>query len=362
MADRLSGRRTVRHLHWGGGTPTSMPHDSMARVMAALWSRFDLAPEAEVAVELDPRTFTPGTGAFLTRMGVTRASLGVQEFDARVQKAVNRIQPFDVVARTVDELREAGIRAINFDLMYGLPYQTTGTIERSIEQTLILDPDRIALFGYAHVPWMSKRQKMIPEDALPGPDERWEQAEMASRLLVEAGYERVGLDHFAKPDDEMAVAARQGRLRRNFQGYTTDAEDALIGLGATSISSLPQGYVQNIAETGAWARAVEEGDLPVARGVALTGEDRLRRDVISDLMCHMQVDLGAIADRHDVSHDVFREDLRRCAELARVGLVSIEGQVVRVSERARPVLWVVAACFDSYLRAPSEVPRHAVAV
>ena len=362
LADRLGGRRAVRHLHWGGGTPTSMPDDCMARIMAMLWQRFDFAPDAEIAVELDPRTFAAGTGEFLALMGVTRASLGVQEFDSKVQKAVNRIQPLDVVARTVDELREAEIGAINFDLMYGLPYQSTETITHTIEKTLSLAPDRIALFGYAHVPWMAKRQRMLPEQALPDAKARWEQCETASRLLVDAGYQRVGLDHFAKPDDEMAVAVREARLRRNFQGYTTDAEEVLIGLGATSISSFPQGYAQNISETGAWARAVEAGEMPIARGVALSGEDRLRREVISDLMCHLEADLGAIAARHGVSPSVFDDDLQRCAGFVHAGLVSIAGTQIRVAETARPVLRVVASAFDAYLRDPAATPRHAVAV
>ena len=362
VADRLAGRRMVHHLHWGGGTPTSMPRDCMRQVMGTVRERFELAPDAEIAVELDPRTFKPGDATFLASLGVTRASLGVQEFDERVQRAVNRVQPYEKVAQAVAELREAGIDAVNFDLIYGLPYQDCETITRTIAQTLELAPDRIALFGYAHVPWMAKRQRMIPEEALPGPDARWDQAELAARLLVDAGYQRIGLDHFAKPEDEMAVAARAGRLQRNFQGYTTDEASALIGLGATSISSLPQGYVQNISETRAWARAVEARHLPVARGVALSNDDRLRRDVISDLMCHLQADLAVIGARHGAPASVFDEDLERCAEFVRLGLVSVEGDCIKLTEQARPVLRVIAAAFDAYLREPASVPRHAVAV
>ena len=362
VAGRLPGRMKVKHLHLGGGTPTSMPSDCMARVMSELYRRFDLCEDAEIAVELDPRTFEAGSADLLAMMGTTRASLGVQEFDAKVQHAVNRIQPYPVVARTVRELRDAGIGAINFDLIYGLPYQSVDTIARTIDMTVGLAPDRIALFGYAHVPWMAKRQRKIEEEALPGPDERWAQAETAASMLVDAGYVRIGLDHFARPGDEMSVAVRQGRLKRNFQGYTTDDAGVLIGLGATAISSLPQGYVQNITETGAWARAIGEGRIPAARGVALDADDRLRRDVISDLMCHMQVDLDTVAARHGRAVSVFDEDLADMGPLVDAGLVAIDGARLAVAEQARPVLRVIAAGFDAYLKEPAGGLRHAVAV
>ena len=362
VAGRLPGRMAVASVHWGGGTPTSMPLDALAALMTDLRAAFALAPDAEVAFELDPRTFAAEAAPALAAMGATRASLGVQEFDPKVQAAVNRIQPYDVVRATVERLRAVGIGSINFDLMYGLPFQTEETLARTVAQTAGLRPDRVALFGYAHVPWMAKNQRMVPEAALPGAAERFAQAEAAARLLVEHGYERIGLDHFALPDDAMAVAARAGTLARNFQGYTVDGADALIGLGATSISALPQGYVQNITETGAYSRAVTEGHLPVARGYALAGEDRLRRAVIERLMCDLAVDLDAVARAHGYAPGHFAPELARCSQFVEDGLARVEGSLLTVPEAGRAALRVVASLFDQHLAPEGGQRRHAVAV
>ena len=359
VAGALGRRMPAARIHWGGGTPTSMPADAMAAVMAEVRARFAVAPDAEIAFELDPRTFRAGMAGHLADFGATRVSLGVQEFDAKVQKAVNRIQPYEVVRDTVDACRGAGIGGVNFDLIYGLPHQTVGTIARTIERTLELAPDRIALFGYAHVPWMAKRQRMLPEAALPDGPARIEQAATAARLLVEGGYVQIGLDHFARPGDGLVSALRGGRLRRNFQGYVDDPATALIGIGATAISELPQGYWQNIGETGAWGRAVGDGALPVARGVAVTAEDRLRREIIERLMCDMAADTGEIARRHGMPADHFAPELDACRELARAGVAEVDGGTVRVPERGRPALRVIAAVFDAYL--PSAMGRHSVA-
>ena len=362
VAGRLPGRMAVASVHWGGGTPTSMPLDALAALMTELRAAFALAPDAEVAFELDPRTFAAEAAPALAAMGATRASLGVQEFDPKVQAAVNRIQPYDVVRATVERLRAVGIGSINFDLMYGLPFQTEETLARTVAQTAGLRPDRVALFGYAHVPWMAKNQRMVPEAALPGAAERFAQAEAAARLLVEHGYERIGLDHFALPDDAMAVAARAGTLARNFQGYTVDGADALIGLGATSISALPQGYVQNITETGAYSRTVTEGHLPVARGYALAGEDRLRRAVIERLMCDLAVDLDAVARAHGYAPGHFAPELARCGQFVEDGLARVEGSLLTVPEAGRAALRVVASLFDQHLAPEGGQRRHAVAV
>lgn len=364
VAEALPARMKVGQIHWGGGTPTAMPMETMASVMAALNARFDVLAGAEIAIELDPRTFAPDMAAHLADFGITRASLGVQEFDEKVQRAVNRIQPFDKVAETVAALRAAGISDINFDLMYGLPYQTLATLERSIALTLELRPQRIALFGYAHVPWVAKRQKQIDEAALPDPAARFAQAEHAAHLLVEAGYERVGLDHFALPQDDMAIASRNGTLRRNFQGYTTDAAQTLIGLGATSISQFPGSYVQNIAETGAWSRAVTEGRLPTAKTCVLSEEDKLRRAVIERLMCDLKVDLGDWTRRFGRAESHFDAELDACSPFIAQGLAQRAGRVLSVTEEGRPAMRVIAARFDAYLaaRAGAAPKRHAVAV
>jgi oxygen-independent coproporphyrinogen-3 oxidase len=295
-------------------------------------------------------------------MGFTRASLGVQEFDAAVQETINRVQPFHVVQAAVDNLRNSGVAAINFDLMYGLPRQTVETLAATVERAVDLGPSRIALFGYAHVPWMAKNQRMIPEDSLPGADARFDQAEIAADLLVGHGYERIGLDHFALPSDAMTKAFHAGRLRRNFQGYTDDQSEHLLALGATSIAQVPQGYAQNIVETGAWARAVEAGRLPIHRGRALRGDDALRRAVIERLMCDMEVDLAATAFAHGEAPGYFAAELAALKPFVEDGLVRVDNQGVHVDDRGRPALRAVAAVFDTYLAKGAGGARHAVAV
>jgi oxygen-independent coproporphyrinogen-3 oxidase len=353
---------TVRHIHWGGGTPTSLAPGDFLRVDDALRRNFEIAKDAEIAAELDPRTFTADVAAALARIGCNRASLGVQEFDERVQAAINRLQPLPMVEASTDLLRENGITALNFDLMYGLPHQTAKTLGTSVAKAVSLRPDRIALFGYAHVPWMAKNQRLIPEAALPGPWERFEQSQAAGRSLEDLGYRRIGLDHFAKPNDSLAVAAREGRLRRNFQGYTSDDATTLIAFGASAISAMPQGYVQNIVETGAYTRAVaEEGRLPVAKGLALKGEDAMRRAIIERLMCDLEVDLDEIRLRHRPDCFGFPEELARLRPLQSEGLVELSGAHVRVTEAGRPALRVICAVFDTYFGAHSQ-ERHAAAV
>ncbi|MGF1445954.1 MAG: oxygen-independent coproporphyrinogen III oxidase [Pikeienuella sp.] len=352
----------VARIHWGGGTPTSLPLDALTRVTAELNTLFNVTRDCETAFEIDPRTFEPGMAEGLAALGTGRASLGVQEFDPRVQAAVNRIQPVEMVAQVVAELRAAGIGAINFDLIYGLPHQSVETITRTIDETVKLGPSRIALFGYAHVPWMSKRQRMLPEAALPSAAERFAQAETAAERLVAAGYVRVGLDHFALPDDGLARALRDRRLLRNFQGYTDDPVETVIGAGATAISAVPGGYYQNIGETGAWAREVRAGCLPVHRGVAVTPDDRLRRAVISELMCYLDVDLGRFCRAHDLPEGALDADLQTVQDFVDDGLAEIVGRRLRITDRGRPAMRVIAAAFDTHLRAASETRRHAVAV
>jgi oxygen-independent coproporphyrinogen-3 oxidase len=360
VAGALPRRFPVSHLHFGGGTPTALEPDDLARVMAAIERRFDVAADAELAIESDPRTLTRAMIERLGELGFTRASFGIQEFDPKVQAAINRIQPFDMVARAAEGLRGAGIRGINFDLIYGLPHQTAESLTRTIASCLELKPDRIALFGYAHVPWMAKKQRLIDEDTLPGPKERAAQAEAASAAISQGGYQAIGLDHFALPEDSLAKAANNGTLRRNFQGYTNDQAEALIGLGATSIGRTKQGYVQNIAETGAWARAVEEGLLPVAKGHALSLDDRLRAHVIERLMCDGAVDTAAAAALFAAPSDWCDDALPELGEMAEDGLLVLDNTKVRMTERGRPLLRVAASAFDLYRR--RNATRHSVAI
>jgi len=360
IAQHLPARMTLSHLHWGGGTPTALTPDDLECTMEVVRAHFDLAPDAELAIESDPRTLSDAMTWRIGELGFTRASFGVQEFDPKVQAAINRIQPPDMVARSVEGLRAAGATGINFDLVYGLPHQSVDTLLRTIDLSAALAPDRIALFGYAHVPWMAKRQRMIDEAALPGAGERLEQARAAETALAEKGYVAIGLDHFARPGDPLAKAAEAGTLRRNFQGYTTDTATTLIGAGATSIGRTPSGHVQNIAKTGAWARSVEAGLLPVARGHAFTAEDRLRADVIEALMCGGEADLDALGAAHGAARgwaDAARGEL---ADMIADGLVAWQDGRITLAAEARPLVRLVASAFDAYL--PRQQARHSVAV
>ena len=352
---------SVRHIHWGGGTPTALAPEDMIRIAEAVKSRFNILEKAEIAVEIDPRTFTSGNAVALGKIGCTRASLGVQEFDNKVQEAINRVQPVSMIEDTLALLSEQGIKDVNFDLMYGLPYQTAETLKSTVEQAAALKPARIALFGYAHVPWMAKNQRMIPEEALPTPLTRYEQAAAAGDALAEQGYVKIGLDHFARPDDSMAVALREGRLHRNFQGYTDDAAGTLVAFGASSISALPDGFVQNITETGAYTRAVNSGVLPVAKGVVFRGEDKLRSAIIERLMCDMEVDLEDIRKQYAPDRSSFWEEMSQLRGLEEEGLCKLEGSRVRVPDEARLALRVVCSVFDAYLAQNTEL-RHAAAV
>jgi len=313
-----------------------------------------------VAVEIDPRTLSDAMVETLAAMGTTRVSLGVQDFDPKVQAAIGRHQDFELTARCATRLRAVGIQSMNLDLIYGLPLQTTEGLRDTVRQALALRPDRVAIFGYAHVPWMKKHQMLIPSEALPGRDERFAQQQAAELAVVEAGYVRIGLDHFALPDDAMAVAAGNARLKRNFQGYTTDDAPILLGLGASSIGSLPQGYVQNHPAVPAWRDAIREGRLPVARGIALTDEDRLRRDIIEQIMCGFSVDLAETAARHGSTLAALMDAAPALQAMARDGLVDWDGCHVTVRAEGRPFLRNVAAAFDTWLRPGAG--RHSAAV
>ncbi len=355
------GRRLrVGHIHWGGGTPSLLPIPSFRAVVAALREAFEILPTAEHAMELDPRTVTPELAAALAEAGITRASLGVQDFDEAVQVAIGRIQPIETVTAAVDALRGAGIAAINFDLMYGLPHQTAATIRRTIELAHGFSPSRIALFGYAHVPWFKKHQRLIDEAALPGATERIALERTARAALADYGYEPIGLDHFALPNDDMAIAAKSGDLHRNFQGYTTDTCDTLIGFGASSIGQTAFGFVQNDPDIGRWRRAIEKGNLPIAKGKAVDDDDRLRAAIIERIMCDYAVDLDAVCAAHGVTTDAVADAFERLEEPARDGLVAIDGHRLTVSEAGKPLVRIVAAAFDVYLARAAA--RHSVAV
>lgn len=364
LGQRGTPRRPVTALHWGGGTPSILSAEDFAAVMDHLKQVFDFQPGAELAIEIDPRHLTAEKAAALAAAGINRASLGVQDFNPHVQEAINREQSFQTTVDAARRLRAAGIEALNVDLMYGLPYQGLNDVKQTASLTADIRPDRVSVFGYAHVPWMKKHQRMIDTAALPGVEERLAQADMAERVLQLRGYRAVGLDHFALPGDPLFRAAGEGELRRNFQGYTTDQAEVLLGLGVSSIGTLPRGYAQNEKDLVAYAKALRAGRLPVVRGVALSPEDRLRRDIIQALMCDFTVDLERQAALHGLPGFDFSEDLARLRPLAAEGLAAVEGARVQVSAEGRRVVRLIAACFDAYLGAAKAggTQRHSQAV
>jgi oxygen-independent coproporphyrinogen-3 oxidase len=339
----------VHHVHFGGGTPTIVEPEVLLSLAALLRTAFAVAPEAEPAVEIDPRTLTPEMTAALGAAGITRASLGVQSFDPRVQKAINRIQSVATTATAVAGLRTAGVGGINFDLIYGLPLQTVASCIDTVRQCLALQPDRLSVFGYAHVPDFKKHQRKINDDDLPGSDARHDQAQAIADALIAAGYVRIGFDHFARPDDAMARAQVEGRLRRNFQGYTTDPCEALIGFGASAIGRLPQGYVQNDVVLGRYAGRVMQGELATAKGYRLTADDRLRADLIERLMCNLSVDIADVCARHGAAPESLAPALARLRQLADDGIVHLHGPRVVVANHARLLVRSVASVFDAHL-------------
>ncbi len=341
----------VKNLHFGGGTPTIMKPHEFAALMKTLRTRFAFEQDASVAVEIDPRTLDSEMIVALGKNGVDRASLGVQSFDPVVQKAINRIQTFNQTKAAVAGLRAYGVKSTNFDLIYGLPYQTVDSCVETVQMAIELRPERFAVFGYAHVPAFKKHQRLIDEAALAGAAERNEQAEAIAEELVAAGYVRIGLDHFALPEDELAIASVRGKLHRNFQGYTTDDCETLIGLGASSIGRLASGYYQNHVAIGRYAEMVSSGVLPTAKGYLLTKEDKLRARVIERLMCDFEVDLAGLSQEAGYEEGFLLERNERLADLIADGVATVSDGRVTVAKDSRFMVRAVAAAFDAYFGA-----------
>jgi oxygen-independent coproporphyrinogen-3 oxidase len=356
VAQCLPGRLSISHLHFGGGTPSILPAPDFTDLMAHLRARFDLRPDADVAIEIDPRGLDEPRIAAYRACGVNRVSLGIQDLDADVQHAIDRIQPLDLVAAKIAALRAAGLTRIAMDLIYGLPRQSVGTMTRTVTDVVALAPDRVALFGYAHVPWMKPHQRLLEPTGLPDIGERLALSDAATTALRAAGYAAVGIDHFARPDDPLALAARAGTLRRNFQGYTTDDAPTLIGIGASAIGSFAGGHVQNATRTDRWADAIAAGRLATSRGVRLEALDRRRGRIIECLMCNFAVDLAADVDEDPALSGI----LEGLEDLVDARIVERHDTSLFIPADARPFARIVAARFDSYL-SPAAT-RHAVAV
>jgi len=355
----LDGRK-VKAVHLGGGSPTMLRADDVDRLAAALRQGFAFAGDCEISLEVDPNDISEDKLDAWARFGVTRASFGVQDFDETVQRVINRLQSFADTAEAVAGFRARGVDSVNLDVLYGLPHQTIETLAATVEQVISLRPDRVALFGYAHVPWMKKHQRLIDETQLPDGYARFAQARLGASMLEDAGYVAVGLDHFALPEDSMAQALADGSLHRNFQGYTTDGADMLIGLGASSIGRLPQGYVQNVAATAEYSRVALAGQLPVTRGYALDDSDRATAWLIEQIMCGFGFSAAKLRRRFpgQASHllaqatGIAQNDLDR--------FVSWDGEDFRVTQRGRPFVRAVASRFDAFLKRDAQ--RHSIAV
>jgi oxygen-independent coproporphyrinogen-3 oxidase len=345
VSDVLSGPVRVARLHWGGGTPSILGADGLASVMSVLRNCFVFEAGFEHAIELDPRYVTPLLAASLKQLGINRASLGVQDVNPRVQAAIARWQPMQDVAAAVLRLRANGIGNLNFDLIYGLPLQTTTSLQKTCRIVAELSPDRIACYGYAHMPRLKANQRRIDENTLPSLEERIDQAETIAEEFLRHGFQKIGIDHFARPGDALARAANAGRLHRNFQGYTDDGRETLIGLGASAISRFPDGYVQNISDVPSYVRAISAGCLAPSRGFRLDTAERQRARTIESLMCQFQVDLDITAP--DMAFD---EELALLQPLVRDGLVQIEDRIVMATEAGRSVVRVIAAVFDPHTR------------
>lgn len=336
----------VGSIHLGGGTPNMLSPDELDRLFDGLSARFDLSGCFEIAAELDPEVLTQDWVEAAGRIGLSRASLGVQDLSPRVQAAVNRPESFQTIRWAAEALRSQGVTSLNLDLMYGLPLQAVENVVTTLGQVTTLRPERIALFGYAHVPWMKPHQRLINDADLPDAEARFIQSQAAARYLVGKGWQPIGLDHFALPHDSLAAADRAGRLHRNFQGYTTDAADVLIGLGASSISRTPRGFVQNHTQERDWRQAVGAGDLPVARGVALTEDAAFVGEIIERLMCDFVVDLEPIALRRGRNLSEVAGAWSLLEHFAQDGLVWLDGTVVAVTTVGQPFVRAVCAAFD----------------
>ncbi len=338
----------LARLHWGGGTPTMLPAPVMRDLAKQI---FDIAPlgrNGEFSVEIDPNEIDEARLDALAEVGMNRASIGIQDFDPEIQGIIGRDQSFEGTKAAADALRARGVKSLNADILYGLPNQNQRRMTESIQKLLSLNPDRIALYGYAHVPWMARRQQMIPSDTLPRPEERLDLFETARRLLIWDGYDEIGIDHFSRPHDGLAIAAREGRLRRNFQGYTDDVAPVLVGLGASSISRFPQGYAQNISATAPWKKAVESGQFSTARGHVFTRADIWRSRAIEALMCDFRLSRAELITEYEADPDALEELIdntaRQFDEFVKKTSLGLE-----ITQEGRPLTRMIAAMFDAHL-------------
>ncbi len=361
----LDTDREVIQLHFGGGTPTFFDDKQLERIIKLIRSHFkNFSKDAEISCEIDPRFLTDKQLDVLIEGGFNRISFGVQDFDAKVQEAVHRIQPYEVTQKTVQMSRKADIKSINMDLIYGLPYQSLETFKETLKKALSLDPDRFAIFNYAHVPWMKKTMRKIDETTLPTAQTKLEILKYTIDYLTSNGYKMIGMDHFAKPKDELFLAIEKGELHRNFQGYTTKGGADLIGIGLTSIGEGVSYYAQNHKEMKNYERAIDEGKLPILRGVKLNEDDIIRKSVIMELMANFKLDIKRVEKEYGINFkEYFSDALKELKEFEKEKLVSIDDEHIKVSQTGSMLIRNIAMPFDGYLkRVPEEKRRFSKTV
>lgn len=349
----FDSNRVVEQLHWGGGTPTFISHDEMRELMAKTRSEFTLLDDdtGEYSIEIDPREVQHDTIALLRELGFNRMSLGVQDVDERVQIAVNRIQPEDQTLSTLEAAKREGFKSVSLDLIYGLPFQSVETFARTLDRVIEINPERLSVFNYAHLPELFKPQRRINEDDLPVPQEKLEILQMTVEKLTSAGYLYIGMDHFAKPDDELAIAQHEGTLYRNFQGYSTHADADLIGVGVTSIGQVSDSYSQNQKTMDDYTVAIDAGELPVFRGYSLNADDILRREVITQLICHFDLNKGDIEKQYNITFDdYFGDELNELKSMQQDGLLTLSQDRIVVEPKGKLLIRNICMVFDAYLR------------
>ena len=353
------GEHEVIQLHWGGGTPTFLSHDEMRQLMGETRKHFKLLDGGEYSIEVDPRKVDTATVALLGELGFNRMSVGVQDFDERVQVAVNRVQSEEETATVINAARANGFKSVSIDLIYGLPHQTVMGFNRTLERVLAMDPERLSIYNYAHLPSLFKPQRRIAEPDLPSADTKLQILALAIRKLTEAGYVFIGMDHFAKPGDELAVAQRQGRLHRNFQGYSTYADCDMLSFGISSIGKVGPTYSQNVKTLDEYYDRLDARMLPVFRGIELNADDILRRSIIQALMCHFELSLESIESAHLIDfHRYFAAELDDLKEMERAGLLKVERDWITVLSPGRLLVRIIAMVFDRYLRADRQRTRY----
>lgn len=354
LQSALFGReRMVKQLHWGGGTPTFLSHDEMRALMATTRRYFALCrdDQGEYSIEIDPREIRAGTLPLLRELGFNRLSMGVQDFDLDVQKAVNRIQSEEQTLAVLQEARELGFRSINMDLIYGLPRQTVASFACTLDKIVAANPDRLSIFNYAHMPSLFKTQRQIRAEDLPSPQAKLEILQHTIERLTAAGYVYIGMDHFARPDDELAVAQRNSTLHRNFQGYSTHADCDLVGLGITAIGRVGKTYSQNHKTMEAYEAAIREGRLPIMRGVALDADDLLRRHIIMQLICNFSLDTQDVGKRFGITfEEYFAPELTELNAIAQDGLLEVDANSIQVRPAGKLLIRNICMVFDKYLR------------